>query len=100
MSDMASMGLQEPQTMQTSAAESLPGGEGLKAQATSSGSPPAPRFLGDAFGVPIGPAAGITVKNTFLDFEIGMRPQGLRSVQTCGGRLSLLAGEDSPDDME
>lgn len=35
----------------------------------------------------------VTVKNTFLEFGLGQRPSGLRSVSSCGARLCDLGGQ-------
>mmetsp|Transcript_49968 Transcript_49968/g.154421 ORF Transcript_49968/g.154421 Transcript_49968/m.154421 type:complete len:182 (-) Transcript_49968:56-601(-) len=58
-----------------------------------------PRFAGSSALQP-GPllAEGITVKNTFLDFETGEHRTSLRAVQTAAGRLDLLGQEDAGED--
>lgn len=41
---------------------------------------------------------GVSVKNTFLDFEPERRPDGMRAVQTCLGGFSFMTGADDDDD--
>merc|ERR1711865_1220393 len=43
---------------------------------------------------------GITVKNTFLDFQPERRPDGMRAVQTCLGGFSFMTGADDDEDDE
>jgi hypothetical protein len=40
---------------------------------------------------------GVTVKNTFLNFEPDRRPDGMRAVQTCLGGFSFMTGSDDDD---